>query len=164
MKNSKGKLIWDHLEEIIAALVILVMAIVNFANVIGRFVFSHALPWADELTLMLFLWATMFGGAVAFRHGSHFNMGLLAEGGGKKRRIFLAAVSMICCVAFSTLVLVLGIKMVSNEIAFKGMLTTLHISQAYQGMAIPVGAVFMIIRSVENFITAIKKEKEAERT
>ncbi len=162
MKKNKALSFWDHFEELLAAIVLLIMAVANFANVIGRFVFSHALPWADELTLMLFLWASMLGGAAAFRRGVHFNMGLLAEGGGKKRRLFLAAVSLVCCLAFSALVFVLGVKMVMNQIAFKGMLTTLHISQAYQGLALPVGALFMMIRCVECFLDAVKREKEAQ--
>lgn len=57
------KYVWDHFEETIAAVIILIMAIINFMNVVGRFVLQHSLAWADELTLLLFLWATMMGAA-----------------------------------------------------------------------------------------------------
>ncbi len=160
MEKHGAKYVWDHLEETAAAIIVLVMAIVSFINVMGRFVFKHPLAWADELTLLLFLWASMLGAAVAFKRGSHFNMGLLAESGGRTRHILLAAVSLIFNLLFSALVLATGIKMMLNQISFNGILPTLHIPQAIQGAAVPVGAVFMIIRSVENFLETLKKNSE----
>lgn len=156
------KYIWDHFEESVAAVIILIMALVNFSNVIGRFVFKHSFPWADELTLMLFLWATMMGAAIAFKRGGHFNMGLLSESGGRARRIVLAVIILIFNVLFSALVLVMGIKMVINQVSFNGILPTLHIPQMYQGLAVPVGAFCMIIRSIEGFALTLRKEKECE--
>ena len=156
---NKLKYLWDHLEETIAAVIVLVMAILNFSNVIARFVFDQPFPWADELTLMLFLWATMMGGATAFKRGSHFNMGLLSEGGSATRKIILAVIILVFNVLFSLLVFTTGIKMVTNQISFRGIIPTLQISQAYQGMAIPVGAFFMMIRSAEGFFATLKKVK-----
>ena len=156
------KYVWDHFEETIAAVIILIMAIINFMNVVGRFVLQHSLAWADELTLLLFLWATMMGAAIAFKWGSHFNMGLLSESGGKTRHIVLATAIMIFNVLFSVLVMVTGVKMVLNQISFNGILPTLQIPQAIQGAAVPVGAAFMIIRSVEGFIETLKKVRQSE--
>ena len=87
-------------------------------------------------------------------------MGLLAESGGRTRHILLAAVSLIFNLLFSALVLATGIKMMLNQISFNGILPTLHIPQTIQGAAVPVGAVFMIIRSVENFLETLKKNSE----
>ena len=155
--DKKGfKYVWEHLEETAAAVIILIMAVINFANVVGRFVFRHPLAWADELTLLLFLWATMAGAAIAFKRGSHFNMGLLSESGGKTRHIILGTVILIFNVLFS----ITGIKMVTNQISFNGILPTLHIPQALQGAAVPIGAFFMIIRSVEGFLATLRKERQ----
>lgn len=163
MEKNRLKYIWDHLEETVAAVIILVMAIVNFANVVGRFLFKHSFAWADELTLLLFLWATMVGAAIAFKRGSHFNMGLLSEYGGRTRHIVLAACVLIFNVLFSVILLVTGIKMVTNQISFNGILPTLHAPQALQGAAVPIGAFFMIIRSVEGFFETLKKERQSDR-
>ena len=159
--DKKGfKYVWEHLEETAAAVIILIMAVINFANVVGRFVFRHPLAWADELTLLLFLWATMAGAALAFKRGSHFNMGLLSESGGKTRHIILGTVILIFNVLFSILLFVTGIKMVTNQISFNGILPTLHIPQALQGAAVPIGAFFMIIRSIEGFLATLRKERQ----
>lgn len=162
MEKKGLKYVWEHLEETIAAVIILIMALINFANVVGRFLFKHSLPWADELTLLLFLWATMVGAAIAFKRGSHFNMGLLSESGGRTRHIILGAAILIFNVLFSLLLLVTGIKMVTNQISFNGILPTLHVPQALQGAAVPVGAFFMIIRSVEGFLVTLKKARQGD--
>ena len=162
MEKRGMKYIWDHFEETIAAVIILIMAIINFMNVVGRFVLKHSLAWADELTLLLFLWATMMGAAIAFKRGSHFNMGLLSESGGRTRHIILATAILVFNVLFSVLVMVTGVKMMLNQISFNGILPTLHIPQAIQGAAVPVGAFFMIIRSVEGCFETLKKERQIE--
>lgn len=161
MEKNGLKYVWDHLEETVAAVIILIMAIINFANVVGRFLFRHSLAWADELTLLLFLWATMVGAAIAFKRGSHFNMGLLSESGGRTRHIILGTAILIFNVLFSVLLLVTGIKMVTNQISFNGILPTLHIPQAIQGAAVPIGAFFMIIRSIEGFLATVRKERQS---
>ena len=65
-------------------------------------------------------------------------------------------------VLFSVLVMVTGVKMMLNQISFNGILPTLHIPQAIQGVAVPVGAFFMIVRSVEGFWETLKKERQSE--
>lgn len=155
----KVKWIWNNFEEVLAAIIVLVMAIVTFINIVGRFIFKHSFSWADDLTMMLFLWTTMLGAAIAFKYGKHFNMGLLGEHGGKKRHITLAVVSLVANVLFSAGVFYLGILMVQNQLTYEGIIPTLHISQAWQGIAIPFGAFFMIIRSVEGFLNTLKKEE-----
>ena len=87
-------------------------------------------------------------------------MGLLSESGGKTRHIILGTVILIFNVLFSILLFVTGIKMVTNQISFNGILPTLHIPQALQGAAVPIGAFFMIIRSVEGFLATLRKERQ----
>ena len=156
---DKSKYVWDHFEETFAAISVLIMAIINFSNVVGRFVFNKSFAWADELTLVLFLWATMLGAAMVFKRGGHFSMGLLSESGSRTRRIVLAVIILIANVGFSVLVMATGVKMVTNQIEFHGLLPAMHISQAFQGFAIPVGGFFMIIRSIEGFVLMLKKEE-----
>ena len=88
-------------------------------------------------------------------------MGLLSESGGRTRHIILGAVILIFNVLFSILLFVTGIKMVTNQLSFNGILPTLHIPQAVQGAAVPVGALFMIIRSVEGFLATLRKERQS---
>ena len=78
-------------------------------------------------------------------------MGLLSESGGRTRHIILATAILVFNVLFSVLVTVTGVKMMLNQISFNGILPHAHIPQAIQGAAVPVGAFFMIIRSVEGF-------------
>ncbi|PAU75789.1 TRAP transporter small permease, partial [Halomonas salipaludis] len=43
------------MEHLIAALLVALIVSVS-ANVIGRALLNHSLPWADELARMLFIW------------------------------------------------------------------------------------------------------------
>lgn len=48
-------------------------------QVVGRYVFSHAPGWSEELARFLMLWITMLGAAAALRGGGHLAVTVLAD-------------------------------------------------------------------------------------
>ena len=51
--------------------------LVNFANVVARYVFLRAFPWAEETMQFLDVWMVMLGAAVITRRGEHLRMDAL---------------------------------------------------------------------------------------
>lgn len=66
------------MEYLIAALLVALIVAVS-SNVIGRAVFNHSLPWADELARMLFIWLVFIGGAAAFARYEHIAVDALVR-------------------------------------------------------------------------------------
>ncbi|MBU1365892.1 MAG: TRAP transporter small permease [Gammaproteobacteria bacterium] len=81
--------ILDRLEELIITLLIGVATLVTFAAVIHRYMSGYAIPvlqdwllsldmsWAQELTIILFVWMAKFGAAYGVRTGIHVGVDVL---------------------------------------------------------------------------------------
>ncbi|PCF95898.1 TRAP transporter small permease [Vreelandella nigrificans] len=66
------------MEHIIATLLVALIISVS-ANVIGRSLLNHSLPWADELARMLFIWLIFIGAAAAFARYEHIAVDFLVR-------------------------------------------------------------------------------------
>jgi TRAP-type C4-dicarboxylate transport system permease small subunit len=57
--------------------VILLAAIaINFANIVGRYVFLAPLPWAEEVLVFLMIWGVCFGASAVTYDNRHLDMDL----------------------------------------------------------------------------------------
>lgn len=66
------------MEHVIATILVALIISVS-ANVIGRSMFNHSLPWADELARMLFIWLIFVGAAAAFARYEHIAVDFLVR-------------------------------------------------------------------------------------
>ncbi|MFW3615439.1 TRAP transporter small permease [Billgrantia antri] len=66
------------MEHLIATILVALIVSVS-ANVLGRSVLNHSLPWADELARMLFIWLIFVGAAAAFARYEHIAVDLLVR-------------------------------------------------------------------------------------
>jgi len=62
------------LEEILAIVILSIMAIIDFINVLSRYIFHISFAATEEITVNLFVWLTVIGIAIAFERGSHLGM------------------------------------------------------------------------------------------
>ncbi|MFP4138043.1 MAG: TRAP transporter small permease [Halomonas sp.] len=66
------------MEQLIAVLLVALIVAVS-ANVVGRSLLNHSLPWADELARMLFIWMIFVGAAAAFLRFEHIAVDILVR-------------------------------------------------------------------------------------
>lgn len=66
------------MEYLIGAILVALIASVS-CNVLGRALFNHSLPWADELARMLFIWLVFVGAAAAFARYEHIAVDALVR-------------------------------------------------------------------------------------
>lgn len=75
---------------------------INFASVVSRYGFGHALFWAEETMVYLIIWGVFIGTAAAAYDGSHLNMDLLSRVlRGRVRAAVSASIALVmiaCCV------------------------------------------------------------------
>jgi len=62
---------------LVAALILASIAI-NFANVVGRYVFFSPLVWAEEAMVFIMVWCVFIGAVLVTWDGRHLRMDLLA--------------------------------------------------------------------------------------
>lgn len=63
---------------VIAALILISIAI-NFANVIGRYIFFSPIIWAEEVMIFIMVWCVFIGAVLVTWEGRHLRMDLLAN-------------------------------------------------------------------------------------
>ena len=76
---------------------------VSFSNVVARYLFGHALFWAEETLVFIAIWGVFIGTAAATYERAHLNMDLFSENFRGRLRIALNAsmvVTLLACCGF----------------------------------------------------------------
>ena len=139
-----------RLEEFILVALFAFMVVMNFLNVVCRYCFSSSFSFTEEVTITAFVWVSMVGIAVGYKRLAHLGMSFLVDNMPKKVQPFMALLSMICSVVLILLLFKYGSEMVSNQMRLGSKTPALGMPMYIQGLSIPVGAVFCLIRAVES--------------
>lgn len=95
----------DNIEETTIALLMAAMALITFANVIARYVFNANILWALEGTVYLFAWLVLLGVSYGVRKQIHIGVDVVTAHVSPAVRKVLAVIAVLCCLAFSLLIL-----------------------------------------------------------
>ncbi len=107
--------------------------IVVFAQVIWRFVFNDPFSWSEELARYLQVWIILLASSVCIHEGSHLAVDYLVHYLPFRHRKNLALLVTILMMAFVSVLIVAGIKM---------MLTAR--SQTSPALNVPMGAIYLV--------------------
>ena len=80
--------------------IILIAIAINFANIVGRYLFLAPLPWAEEVLVFLVIWGICLGGSAVTYDNRHLDMSLFAAGFSPKLRAALELIKLVVLVAF----------------------------------------------------------------
>lgn len=96
----------NAIEESLIALILGLMTIITFANVIARYVFNSNILWALETTVFLFAWLVLIGASYCIKTRAHLGVDVILNLVSPAMRRILAMMAVICCLAFSVLLLI----------------------------------------------------------
>jgi TRAP-type C4-dicarboxylate transport system permease small subunit len=148
--------ILDHLFRLcewIAGAILAVMAASVFLSVVVRFAGSQALEGLDELPRYLFVWLVAFGGAAAMHRGEHTVLDYFVNRLSPTARTIVAILVQCTMIAVFLYLLKLSFTLVPNAALQSS--PGLEIRLDYVFMAVPVGAVLIIIPMVRNVLEAV---------
>lgn len=140
----------------IALIVILAaMSVLVAVNVFFRFILNSSIYWGDEVALVLMVWLTFLGAAVAIRDKSHYVFTyLINKLQGLPLKIFVYTRD------FINLAVIVILGFYSGQAAIEihsWILPATEISRAYVYAAAPIGSVFMLHYSAEQLFNDIKR-------
>lgn len=104
-RNGARSGIIDTIEESAIAVILGLMTMITFANVIARYVFNSNILWALEMTVFLFAWLVLLGVSYAAKKTAHLGVDALINLLAPGPRKLLALVSVVCCLAYTLLLL-----------------------------------------------------------
>lgn len=148
---------FDFLEEGLIVLCLAFMTGMNFINVVSRYGFTNSFSFTEEITVITFVWVSMLGISAGFRRVAHLGMSYFVELAPKRYQACMALLSMVCSLTMIGFMVFEGITMVENQIMLGAKTAALEIPLAFQGLAIPVGGIFIGLRALQSGISEYKR-------
>ena len=150
------KKLFDHFEEALGALVMAIMVTLTFANVVTRYVIVYPLAFTEEITISMFVWATLLGMSIAFRQNAHLAVTVFYDLGSPFLRkcfyFFATGMSFI----FFVLLTWLGSTQVLDEMELGVTTDSLALPAWIYSSAIPVFSVLILIRIIQSAHATIR--------
>jgi C4-dicarboxylate transporter DctQ subunit len=137
----------DRLEEDLIALALAAMTVVTFANVVDRKLLHVGLAFAEELTVALFVWASLLGAAVAARRGAHLGFSYLVERLPRGGRLAAEALAGLAALAVFGLLAWYGVGWVAVQYRYGATTPAMGWPAWVFGLALPVGAAAVALRT-----------------
>lgn len=92
-----------RLPHFILGSLMLVGVAISFSNVVARYLFGHAIFWAEEVLVFVAIWGVFIGAAAAAYDGAHLNMDLFSNSISGRARTFLngaMVLTLLACCGF----------------------------------------------------------------
>lgn len=138
------KRILNNLEEIIGAILFIMMFAILVAQIVFRQIFDSPLVWSEELAILLFTYVGMLGVSIGVKYRQHVFIDFLynkfSGKGLKIANTFIQSVVFISLIAMVQI----GYKLFLRKKIFQ--LIALKISAGWMYIALPVIATLMLIR------------------
>lgn len=136
-------------ENGLAALGFAAITAVAFANVISRYFLDAALAFTTEITINVAVWVTMLGAVIGVREGSHLGFSLLYEKLRGRSKQVLTIVIGAAMVLFFAILFRFGWEQVISQLDNGRATPAMRIPQWLFTLALPVGSVLGILRTVQ---------------
>ena len=147
-----------HLEEVLGATLLFVMAVLAFANVITRYVFEYPLAFTEEIEINALVWLTLFGTASAFRRRRHLRMLFFQDNlSAPIRKILNIGIALLGAGLFTSLGY-LGYKQVVDERLLEITSESLNYPQWIYTICIPIGCALIVFRIIEAALAEMREK------
>lgn len=145
--------IFSYAEKGIIIVLLTFMTIMNFVNVMSRYLLAQSMSFSEELILIAFIWVSMLGTAAAYRKGAHLGMGLITEYLPASFLPWFTLFGTACSVGLISTLFVYGIDLIRSQIMLNATTPALALPAWVESSAIPVGCVFMLVRVLQFGVT-----------
>lgn len=139
----------EHLEELLGASLLAVMACLAFANVVTRYVFQYPLAFTEELEVNALVWLTMFGTSSAFRRRRHLAMLFFQDKLSTKVRYYLRLGLSLLSIGLFFSLGYFGYRQLLDERLLAITSESLNIPQWIYTVCIPIGSAMIVLRIIE---------------
>jgi len=155
--------IYDYVEKAAKLLLVIslaIMALINIANVLSRYVLHASLSFTEEITANIFVYNTFIGAAIAARRGGHLGLTIITDRlPNKYNRVVTLLVSIISAGLYGILIY-MGYGMVESQITYGQRTAALAVPEWIFGLAIPIGAFFIMISFIVGGYEAFREKGE----
>lgn len=139
----------DHAEEVAAAGLLVVTALLAFLNIFTRYFIRYSFAFTEEIEVAALVWITMLGAAVGFRETAHLGFTILRDRFPPPVRHAFVWLGAVITVATMAVILWAGWRQIQSQIALDTTSEALGIPEWIYSAALPVGALVVIVRVLQ---------------
>ncbi len=149
--------ILNRVEELVVCFALLEMSILTFVQVIMRYVFGTSITWAEELLRYQLCFVAFIGADIGFRYGAHLKAEILNLLIPDRMKPLLNAFVFLMVFVFCFIFGYYGLSMVLKVAATGQITAATRIPKFYIYLPIPLGGLFMCVRSAAYFIGELRQ-------
>ena len=150
-------------EKAILIIVFSAITLLVFANVVSRYVFQGSFSFTTELVINLAVLMIMIGTSLGVRYNTHPGFTVLRDATkGLPHKIIVALISLVL-IAFFVFIFWYGLDQALRQFASGRLTPALGIPQGLLSLALPIGAVLGIYRTIQTLVWVLQgKDLEEE--
>lgn len=153
----------EQIEEYFVFASLLLMVIIVFVNVVGRFIFNFSFTWSEEAARYLMIWATFVAASLGVKKGSHITLDILTVYLPEKANRIIRAISYLLSMVYCVLLLFIGVPFIMDMISNGQLSPALQIPVHFVYLSIIIGSVLMFIRYILLFVDDIIYSNKIEK-
>lgn len=138
-----------YIEEIFLVLTMIVMVLLIFAQVIGRYVFSAAPSWTEELARYIHIWQVWIGASYAIRLRAHIKIEAFTKLFSKSVQKVFETLAILVWFALALSLAILGTQLVISSLRNGQLTPAMQIPMWIPFLAIPIGGAGMSLRLIQ---------------
>ncbi len=143
-------------------ILILVGIAINFANVVGRYVFFAPIVWAEEVLAYIMVWCVFIGAVPVMWEGRHIKMDLIASAVRGHARTALNAIAAIGIVLVCVFVIVQSWPFVSMLFETDQRSVILRLPMGFMNAALLIGFIGMLFVVLVRLRAFVRGEMETD--
>ena len=160
---EKGNLILGY----VSGLGILLMGLMLFYEVVCRYFFRSPTIWAQEMSIYLFMWTMLAGGAYTLQQGKHVRIDLVIEHLSLRTQHFLEMITSVAGMVFCAVITWQAYEMIAASIGYnKVSATLLRVPMWIPQMALLLGFALLTLQFafiiVDRFNSVFGKNEEGQ--
>jgi TRAP-type transport system small permease protein len=132
----------------------------NFANVVGRYVFATAILGADEVQVFVMVWMTFAGAAIVTWRDQHLRMDVLFELLPAKARRWIRLVEVVLLAAMAGFVVVQSVRFAALMVSVDRRSEAANIPMVIPHSAVVLGFALMTLLALVKLAALARDAKE----
>lgn len=160
MKDGKFdlKTFLNNVELYISACLFIVLTVLLFANVVGRYVLGESFSWIEEVATIIFVWMIWFAISAAVTQRKHLRIDFVLELVPFIVKKIMLIISNVIFAAFDIFLLIQIMQIIGR--LGSSQTTLLRLPQQMVYSIIPIGLVLSVVRIVQDTIKLAHENKK----
>ncbi len=148
--------LFNRLEELFIAFLLVAMTLVTFSQFIARSVFNSGVVWAMELSTYLFAWLVLFGASYGVRVGAHIGIDAMVKLLPSPWQRTVTIIALLVCLAYCVIFFIGGTNYVYKIYQTGWRSIDLPIPQWLPYSILPLGLALLFWRFAQTLFKIIK--------